>query len=164
MIVPLNKYWLTCCYVLLSFKICPIHQLHVRLSDISDIFVFNVIILSQYWSCHYPRIYSPLYWKKDLYPQILSHSTDCKMSVKRNTTQIRQLPYIIQTSPSPPAANTSLSFAVATTSSSSSSSSSSERTGSDSNIKSTGPGQDFQQKMQIIGLNVPSSSRRSSSR
>ena len=165
---------------LIIFSDCPTQQILNNLLPWSVIFqnmyhpsvtcqifgiflVFNVIILSQYWSCHYPRIYSPLYWKKALYPQIPSHSNECKMSVRRNTTQIRQLPYIIQTSPSPPAANTSMSFAVAT-SSSSSSSSSSEKAGSDSNIGSKEPGQDFQQKMQIIGLNVPSSSRRGSNR
>lgn len=84
------------------------------------------------------------------------------MSVRRNTPQIRQLPYIIQTSPSPPVANSSMSFAG--DKSSSSSSSSGERTGSDNNTESPGPGRDFQQKMQIVGLNVPSPGRRGSNR
>ena len=132
------------------------------MSDILDISVFNVIIRSQYWSCNYPRIDSPLYWKKALYPQILSPSKDIKMSVRRNTTQIRQLPYIIQTSPSPPAAKTSMSIAVATSSSSSSSSSSSrERPGSEKNMDGRGP---VQMQISASGLNVPSSSRRGSNR
>lgn len=80
------------------------------------------------------------------------------MSFTRNVTSIRQLPYIIQTSPSPPetfgaaagSPSPSMSIVLATSASN----------GSQRNEE----GSDFQNKMTLTGLNVPPMSRRGSKR